>query len=169
MEHDITLFEAFKLFWKKAFVFRGRARRKEYWGAALFNIIISLVLSIFGSFINSSVNVPTEQVFKPGDSLTNLYGLICLIPQFTLMARRLQDINLPGILSVIPSFLTTIIGIIAGVLLAIDIEKNLTIGLVLLLIVLVIGILFFVFTVLDGTKGPNKYGEDPKGRMPMHQ
>lgn len=69
----------------------------------------------------------------------------------------------------IPSFLTTIIGIIAGVLLAIDIEKNLTIGLVLLLFVLVIGILFFVFTVLDGTKGPNKYGEDLKGRMPMHQ
>lgn len=35
-----------------------------------------------------------------------------------------------------------------------------------LLLYFCILIVFLIFSLLDGTVGPNKYGEDPRGRIP---
>lgn len=75
---------------KKYAVFKGRARRKEYWFFALFGFIIAFGLGvvdgIFGVFD-----------FKTGLGLmTGLYYLAVLIPSIALSVRRLHDTNKSG-------------------------------------------------------------------------
>jgi uncharacterized membrane protein YhaH (DUF805 family) len=73
--------------------FQGRARRTEYWMFVLFNIIISLVLSILQSIVH----------IKP--LLTGLYSLAILVPSLAVGARRLHDTGKSGwwqLISLIP-------------------------------------------------------------------
>lgn len=69
---------------KKYAVFSGRARRKEFWMFALFNVIIGFVLAIIESILGS-----------PG-ILTFLYSLAVLIPSIAVSARRLHDTDRTG-------------------------------------------------------------------------
>ena len=69
-------------------------------------------------------------------ALIVLYDLAILLPTLAVLVRRLHDIGMSG--------WWILIGLVPFV------------G----------GIAVFVFTVLPGNQGPNKYGDDPKG-MPM--
>src|SRR5436309_5574241 len=86
---------------KKYLVFTGRATRTEYWMFALFNVIISIVLSIIGYVV----------VGGNGQSaLSSLYSLAVLLPSLGVSVRRLHDTNRSGwwlLISLVP-----IIGII---------------------------------------------------------
>lgn len=66
---------------KKYAVFQGRARRKEYWMFTLFNVIISIILSLIDFYLLDS------QV------LESLYALAVLIPSLAVTVRRLHDIG----------------------------------------------------------------------------
>lgn len=74
---------------KKYAVFNGRARRQEYWMFVLFNIIISVVLSIVDGMLGMSV---AEGVGLLGA----LYGLAVLLPGIGVSIRRLHDTNRSG-------------------------------------------------------------------------
>jgi uncharacterized membrane protein YhaH (DUF805 family) len=69
---------------KKYAVFSGRARRKEYWMFALFNIIISFVLG----FIEGLAGGP--------GALAGIYSLAVLIPSLAVSVRRLHDTDRSG-------------------------------------------------------------------------
>ncbi|MEG2173935.1 MAG: DUF805 domain-containing protein [Oscillospiraceae bacterium] len=71
---------------KNYFNFSGRARRKEYWMFALFNIIISFVLKMVDQGIGLSI---TQQV----GVLSGIYGLFVMIPSLSLLFRRLHDVG----------------------------------------------------------------------------
>ena len=60
-------------------VFSGRARRKELWMFVLFNIIITIILSI------------VSQMIGMDGILDGLYGLAVLVPSLAVGARRLHD------------------------------------------------------------------------------
>ncbi|MFF2877770.1 DUF805 domain-containing protein [Gottfriedia sp. NPDC057991] len=60
-------------------VFNGRARRTEYWMFFLFNVIISIILSILQSIANI------------GEVLTIIYSILTLLPSLAVGARRLHD------------------------------------------------------------------------------
>ncbi|MGG3927050.1 DUF805 domain-containing protein [Metabacillus fastidiosus] len=78
---------------KKYAVFQGRARRKEYWMFTLFNVLISIVLSII------------EVVGDMPSILTGIYSLSILLPSLAVTARRLHDIGKSGwwiLISLIP-------------------------------------------------------------------
>jgi len=64
--------------------FQGRARRKEYWMFALFNVIISIIFSVLDSVAN------LNQI------LTGLYSLVILIPSLAVGVRRLHDTGRSG-------------------------------------------------------------------------
>ncbi len=122
---------------KKYAVFRGRARRKEFWMFQLVNTGVLFILAfIFGLFI-----LPT--MIKYGRSpLAGFLGLVLisyvlamLIPSLAVSVRRLHDTNLSG--------------------------WWLLIGLIPLG-----GIVLFVFHLLDSTPGPNQYGPNPKSIGP---
>ena len=73
----------------KCAVFSGRARRKEYWMFALFNLIICIVLGV----IEAIAGIAPE-----GDQsvLAGIYSLAVLIPAIAVSVRRLHDTNHSG-------------------------------------------------------------------------
>jgi uncharacterized membrane protein YhaH (DUF805 family) len=73
---------------KKYADFSGRARRKEYWFFVLFNIIISIVLSV----IDVMLGLGSHGI----GILSGLYSLGVIIPSIAVGVRRLHDINKSG-------------------------------------------------------------------------
>lgn len=101
-------------------VFNGRARRTEYWMFFLFNAIITIILSFLQSFADL------------GTVLTGIYGLLTLLPNLAVGARRLHDSGKSGwwlLIGLIP-FIGTII--------------------------------LIVFFCLDSEEGDNRFGASPK-------
>lgn len=77
--------------------FDGRARRKEYWIFALFNIIIACVLgAIEGAYGN----------YSDGDSgaFFSLFQLFIFIPSLAVGVRRMHDANKSGWCLLIPLY-----------------------------------------------------------------
>jgi uncharacterized membrane protein YhaH (DUF805 family) len=65
--------------------FNGRARRTEFWMFALFNVIISAVLSLLDNVIGTY------------GVLSGLYSLAVLLPGIAVTIRRLHDIGKSGV------------------------------------------------------------------------
>jgi len=74
---------------KKYAEFDERARRKEFWMFALFNILITIVLNIIDSVVVMGITggIPV---------LGLLYGLAVLVPNIAVAVRRLHDTNRSG-------------------------------------------------------------------------
>ena len=70
---------------KKYATFSGRARRKEYWTFYLYNIIVTVLLSLLASLIDFF------------SMLTAIYGLVIIVPSIAVAVRRLHDIGKPGV------------------------------------------------------------------------
>lgn len=75
---------------KKYAVFRGRARRKEFWTFIFFNLMATFVLS-FLDIMMGTFNWATG-----GGPLSGLYGLGVLIPSVAVTVRRLHDTGRTG-------------------------------------------------------------------------
>jgi uncharacterized membrane protein YhaH (DUF805 family) len=75
--------------WKRFAVFNGRARRKEYWLFALFNILVLAVLA----FIDAAVGLGGK---SGGSPLAGLYLLAVFVPHLAVTVRRLHDTNRSG-------------------------------------------------------------------------
>jgi len=71
--------ESVKTCFSKYVDFNGRAVRSEYWWFALFNLIVSIVLTIISPKL-----------------LANIYSLATLLPALAVGVRRLHDTNRSG-------------------------------------------------------------------------
>ncbi|MFP3152904.1 DUF805 domain-containing protein [Lachnospiraceae bacterium ZAX-1] len=71
---------------KKYATFSGRARRKEFWMAYLFNVIVAIIFALLSVFIS-------ETIFSV---IMSIYSLAIMIPMYALIARRLHDIGKAG-------------------------------------------------------------------------
>jgi uncharacterized membrane protein YhaH (DUF805 family) len=77
---------------KKYAVFSGRAQRAEYWYFVLFNMIVSIVLTVFDAMFGTEV-------------FSAIYSLAVFIPTLAVGARRLHDIGKSGwwqLIAIIP-------------------------------------------------------------------
>jgi uncharacterized membrane protein YhaH (DUF805 family) len=63
--------------------FEGRARRREYWYFALFNLIVAIVLAVVDGVLGITL-------------LSPLYSLAVLIPGVAVSVRRLHDTGRSG-------------------------------------------------------------------------
>ena len=159
---------------KKYAVFSGRARRKEYWLFVLFNAIFAILLTVV------DVMVGTYDPETQSGVISSIYSLAVFLPSLAVTVRRLHDTDRSGWWVMLPT--GTLIG--GGILLAItmvgnhDAEQISTTASAMLILfgLAVLGslITLFVFMVLDGTPGPNRFGEDPKslerlGTQPVYQ
>lgn len=70
--------------------FSGRARRKEYWMFALFNLIISVVLMVLGMMLSGGGSSSGANL------IVDLYGLAVFLPSLGVSVRRLHDIGKSG-------------------------------------------------------------------------
>lgn len=132
--------------------FSGRSRRREFWSFILFQWLVYGVLTTLLVF--GSLGVATEDritgvaseatlgiVFVGTIVLMALFFVAMLIPNLAVAARRMQDQDMPGLL---------------GILLVIG-------GIFLTLPYLAMA----VFGFIDGTRGENRYGPDPKAERAM--
>jgi len=75
---------------KKYADFSGRARRKEYWFFVLFNILISVVLTVCDVFVGTYSAAASVGI------LSGIYTLAVLIPGIAVTVRRLHDTGRSG-------------------------------------------------------------------------
>ncbi len=79
--------------------FSGRARRKEYWMFALFNLIFLIVAMILDNVLGTTIEDLPYGLFY------FLYALVVLIPSLAVAVRRLHDVGKSGwmiLISLIP-------------------------------------------------------------------
>ena len=81
------MIESYKDFWKKAFDFRGKTSRRDYWLYVLANTIIGF---IFG-FINVSSLYIDENIYFFITGCTYIYIFASMIPSWSISIRRLRD------------------------------------------------------------------------------
>lgn len=173
--------------------FNGRSRRSEFWFWVLFKIIVGMVLGVgtlsylvpFLSEMRAHPGMIMPHYFMVWPPVS-LIGLALIIPSLAVAVRRLHDINRSGWWIVFP-MITAIVGVtVFMVVFGIHVfqliaahnngtEMSQSEGLSLLLgmlgyMFLFIGlpslvsqIVMLVFYVTEGTRGPNRFGNDPKG------
>jgi len=120
--------------------FSGRSGRQEYWMFILFNIVIYLVLG--GASLAYFIHKATDVDYAPGRSLpvVGIVGVILLaifalgsfIPSIAVQVRRFHDQDKSGWF--------ILLGFVPYV------------G----------GLVVLVFMCLEGTRGPNRFGPDPR-------
>ena len=146
--------------------FSGRSRRMEYWMWTLFMFLIwmvflVLIVAIAGAALMGGGNPVGSMMAMGGGiliigALALLVWLALLIPSLAVGVRRLHDTERSGwwlggliLLDILNAVVRNSVG------------GGLSMIFSLALVALAIAVL--VFMCLDGTKGPNKYGPDPKG------
>lgn len=154
--------------------FSGRSRRTEYWMFFLFQMLLGVafwvLLAIVGGGALMTGGDPTAMAAAGGAAMIifALYGLVSLaliIPAIAVTVRRLHDTNRTGwwVLAPIAGYVLMFIG---GIMAA-GSPDNPGLGGILALVgglaVLVLALVLLVFMFLEGTRGPNNYGPDPKG------
>lgn len=138
----------------------GRAQRSAYWWVVLYQIIIYAVLAIVvfmadggdqlfevvNEVIDGNTNPDIGSDFNLGAS--GIFALILMVcfalgnflPDIMLRIRRFHDLGQSGWLVL----LFIILGALPGIGIIADIAN-------------------FIWFIFPGTKGPNKYGQDPLG------
>ncbi|WP_240453817.1 DUF805 domain-containing protein [Chachezhania antarctica] len=120
--------DAVKETFSRYFDFQGRSRRSAFWWTILFVMIVSGILTTIDTAV---LGYSMDAGFLP---LSNLFGLVMLIPMLALYIRRLHDIDRTG--------WWLLIGLIP------------LIGFIVLI----------VFWAKPGTAGENRFGRDPSER-----
>jgi uncharacterized membrane protein YhaH (DUF805 family) len=150
--------------------FSGRSRRMEYWMFTLFVLLMWIVLggvfmAMAGSALMAAAGGSASGLAAAGGGAMVLLVIMCvvwlalLIPSIAVGIRRLHDTNRSGwwlggylLLAFAGSFIRAASG-------------SPGLSLIISLATLVYAIAILVFMCLDGTKGPNRYGPDPKGQV----
>ncbi|MFM2370856.1 MAG: hypothetical protein RIS85_578 [Pseudomonadota bacterium] len=120
--------------------FAGRSRRREYWMFALFYVLVMIVLNaVFGTNEVERGNgafVYGSRLVGAGGWISGLLWLVSIVPGLAVTIRRLHDQDRSGWLLLL--WLIPFLGWFA----------------------------ILVLMCLDGTRGPNRFGPDPKNPTP---
>ena len=132
--------------------FSGRAPRAEYWWFYLLYVVIYTVASIIGSLIGLT---------------TILRGLVVLalfVPLLAAGVRRLHDSDRSGWWMLGPLIPLTIGLVLAGpAVMSGGMGAALGVAGLFMVAGAIVGVVIFVFLVLPGTTGANRFGGDPYG------
>lgn len=116
--------------------FSGRSQRKEYWMFLLFYLIITLLCVLFmlagGMTIADGDQSEPGLLFWLGVGVLVIFALGSIIPSIAVQVRRFHDQDKSGWL--------VLLGFIPYV------------G----------GLIVIIFMCIEGTRGPNRFGNDPK-------
>jgi uncharacterized membrane protein YhaH (DUF805 family) len=128
--------------WKKTFCYTGRVSRKDYWMAVLWYAISVLISGVVAILFKLPMGLPffVQEVilgwlFYIIILALVLYVMCSFFVFLALGVRRIHDIGLSGWW-----MLVTLIPFIGG-------------------------IVVFIFTLIKGNAGDNKYGSDPLGSV----
>lgn len=139
-------------------VFSGRARRSEYWWFFALNAAV-------GFFFTSLILAQPASASQPIRVAYGLYILVMLLPNASVFVRRLHDVNRSGWSYV--GALSVFFFVLVASSFALNSNGNgvaIFINVITLLALFGYCIAVFVWICSDGTRGPNRYGPDPRGR-----
>jgi len=144
---------------KKFAVFSGRAPRAEHWWFYLAYVLLAVILNILTDI---------SSIF----GILGFAFLVLVIPFLAVTVRRLHDTNRSGLWLLAPMAAYLVGVIIVGPALLTDptaLMASASFGLAGLafLVGAVLAVVVFVFTLLPGTRGPNRYGPDPYSENTM--
>jgi len=127
--------DAIKTNFSKYVTFSGRAQRSEFWWWALFTFIGNVVFTAIdvALFGHTMVYDGGFEAYTNFSPIAGIFSLVILLPSLAVAVRRLHDTDRSGW------------------------------WWWLLLIPLVGLIILIVWWATQGTRGPNRYGEDPLG------
>ena len=157
--------------------FSGRSRRMEYWMWVVFQFLIGIVFVILMVALGGAAMMRGDMagLMAMGGVLIILYllyllvSLIFLVPNLAVTIRRLHDTDRSGWWIMLfwgPYLLMIANSMMMGAKMASggDPTTSGPIAMVLMLAFFVGALVLLVFMFLEGTKGPNRYGADPKGQ-----
>ncbi|PKG38282.1 DUF805 domain-containing protein [Psychromonas sp. Urea-02u-13] len=76
-------------------VFKGRARRKEYWMFFLFNIIFAIVVGVVSAILANIIGADLSYI-------PSLYALTIFLPSIAVAVRRMHDTDRSGWWIIVP-------------------------------------------------------------------
>lgn len=142
----------------KYLTFSGRAGRAEYWLFWLFLMLSSLSFTIVEMATKAAGSTTATLLI---DGVNMLFSLFMFMPNLAVGVRRLHDIDRTGWWLLLPVGMSVAGGVI-GVALATS-RSGGGAPMALAAIGLIVGaIVLFVFTLLPGTRGGNRFGPDPR-------
>ena len=139
---------------RKYAAFKGRSPRAEYWWFYLGTVIVGVILGFLGGITGI------------GRTLADAANLGLFVPWIAVTVRRLHDTDRSGwwMLGLIGGAVALIAFMaMLGASLTASRAGFFTMGIVAILAIGGAMITFFVFMVLPGTEGSNRYGADPYG------
>lgn len=159
------------------FNFKGRARRREYWGIWLFYNLIALAISVIGRLLSDTdagVFSMLSSMNLTWTVISVLWSIVGFFPQASATVRRLHDKGYSGKWYLGVFFLSVVfvtLSFVVGFSLLMDGRQSngmlVLFGLIGLLFI-VLAIFIFILLLLDGDKTENKYGPSPK-YMPIDE
>ena len=148
----MTIGESVETCFKKYAVFKGRASRSEFWYFFLFNAIVSLVTTLV--FLLLIFLLGEEKWMILPSFLLMIYSFVIILPSSAVYVRRLHDVGVSGWWYLVYVVLSVLGGVCR--------ICNISIASVLMFITISMGIFMFIFTLMKGGKGENKYGPMPE-------
>ena len=160
--------------------FQGRSRRMEYWMFFLFNILVGIGFGVVTAMLGggmAAMGNPTASAAAGGAigivALINvIFSLAMLIPSIAVAVRRLHDLGRTGwwLLAPVGFYLIGFVvmlgsglsALTAGTSGSLGMGVGLVAGGVLLMVGAVLALVLLVFFFMEGTRGPNRFGPDPK-------
>lgn len=154
--------------------FRGRSQRVEFWMWVLFQSLVMAVLITLDNLLGLGGHFQSGAprggsalsygygFYASGGLLSWIFFLLALVPNVAVQVRRLHDSDRSGwwfLLPIAPFLFSFALGAVA--LAARSITMVLLAGLFTLLSFGAI-IAIIVFMCLDGTRGENRFGPDPR-------
>nr|WP_319484135.1 DUF805 domain-containing protein [uncultured Cohaesibacter sp.] len=89
----MTFFAAVSSCLRHSFNFTGRAPRSEYWYWGLFIMLCSFMIGLLGPVLFGRASVVSTLVANP---LILVFSLVAVLPNFSVMVRRLHDVGKSG-------------------------------------------------------------------------
>lgn len=97
-KEKVSIIQSYILFWKNAFDFKSRTRRRDYWSVAIINWVI-MVLCVLFNYVGSDFIKQFTMIFLI------IFRVLTFIPVVAIMVRRLHDVGKSGyyaLVSLIP-------------------------------------------------------------------
>lgn len=159
--------------------FSGRSSRAEFWWFMLAVMLIYCVLLVVGFALAGSSPDPATATSPLGIysglgafmAVIGIYWLALLVPTLAVTVRRLHDTNRSGwwlgaYVLLYVAYMVVVMGIGASAGAGVGPDAGAGLGIFILILSLAFfayAIALLVFYCLPGTRGPNRFGDDPYG------
>ena len=97
------MIKAYLNYWLKAFDFKSKISRKDYWLTILASFIVSFIIEIilrvvfeYEVIIDYTNFIVTRVAADPGLLINDIWTYLNIIPSLSMAIRRLHDINRSG-------------------------------------------------------------------------